>query len=181
MRYDEFDNTIHFVFSGYQDLHRYEGLHTISINLTDKMGKWSNYLANVTLHGPPPKEYKQSWTYLEPNLTAYVQEITVFGTTTIKFSKQMDFKDVKLTDINSTVLDIYLEPYDNWHENYEDFNITKFNFTWFAVDYYNDILVIKISFFEPHYISSREVRDMLYIHFKTTGQGLVLYNVLQNP
>ena len=48
---------------------------------------------------------------------------------------------VNLTEINSTVLDMYLQPSNNRHLDEDDFNMSKINFTWTTVSFEKNQLV----------------------------------------
>lgn len=84
---------------------------------------------------------------------AYVQSMDNYGHTIIKFSKTIDQNGLNFRDFNSSAIDIYLEPYQDWPEGYTEFNYSKFNFTWELLSIYNDTLELNISFHEPHWIS----------------------------
>lgn len=68
--------------------------------------------------------------------------------------------DVELSAINDTILDLYIEPY--FVE--EKYNMTKFNFTWNVTSYSEDILKIKVDFFEPLSLSLYSNQDILVLH-----------------
>lgn len=52
------------------------------------------------------------------------------GEVTVKFNSSMVTEKVNLTEINSTVFDMYLQPSNNRHLDEDDFNMSKINFTW---------------------------------------------------
>ena len=62
-----------------------------------------------------------------------IDKISPLGLMTVAFNSTMLTSEVKVTDINQTVLDIYIEPARNRHhiEN-GTFNMTALNLTWEA-------------------------------------------------
>ena len=98
----------------------FQGLHTLSVNLTDARGKWSDYRPNITIDGPDRVENFHEGEIQSVNLTAYIESVSKYGKAVIKFSKTMDTTGFELSDINSTVLDIYLIPHEDWHIDYSD-------------------------------------------------------------
>lgn len=69
--------------------------------------------------------------------------------------RQLQETDYKLSDINSTIMQMYLIPYDNWVEEDLNFNKTNINFTFEAVEFYEDTLVLQIKWNSPIYVSSQ--------------------------
>lgn len=65
----------------------------------------------------------------------------------------MRTKEVKLADINTETLDIYIKTYDNWLAYEENFNLTLLNFTWEATSFERDTLSLKLNFFSVESIS----------------------------
>lgn len=65
-----------------------------------------------------------------------IDKISPLGLMTIAFNKAMLTSQVKMTDINDTVLDIYIQPAQNRHllEN-GTFNVTPMNLTWKTTRY----------------------------------------------
>ena len=76
-----------------------------------------------------------------------MESIDAFGNVTIKFSSEINPFNVSL--LNSSVADIYLQFWNDWPLDRSDFNMTRINFTWSAVNVTEDKLKLKLVFFEP--------------------------------
>ena len=101
--------------------------------------------------------------------------------------------NVNLSEINSTVMDLYILPYEDWHEDeldfadYEKLNSTckknsssivnaedehcfpqnpNLNFTWKVFAFEGKQMNISINFTNPYWISSKYHRDLLLIHIR---------------
>jgi mevalonate kinase len=94
--------------------------------------------------------------------------IDYFGNMTIKFSKQMNNKMINVTQLNSTYIDIYLAPSNDWHK-FETFNLSKLNFTWNITAYEGDEMHIKLNFTSPESISTKNVKDLIVFHIKNAS------------
>lgn len=90
----------------------------------------------------------------------------------ISFNRPMKTNEVNLTHINSTVLDIYLVPHNNWYDEYDHVKISKFNLTWKAIQFYGNNLILQLDFKDPLFVSRMQVRDMLVIHAKNTSNNI---------
>ena len=120
---------------------------------------------------------------IEPNLheiaitlTGYIVNCTQYGDAFIQFSKEMDNIGVELSHINESLLDIYIVPYDNYTDDIDDFNMSKLNLTWEAMEFYQDYLRIKIKFESAPWISqNKKGRDWLMIHIRNAEVNLVRY------
>jgi hypothetical protein len=154
--YNPNKNTLDFIFSSWEQFQKFWGLHTISLSLTDKRGAWSTYYPNITFVEVQEPEKIVEPTRYNPlaDIDFRIESMDKFGNTVLKFSKPMHTSGIELNEINSTVLDVYIEPFIMYHLEYEDWNMTKLNFTWHAKEFKNDTLKLKIDFFEPHWISS---------------------------
>lgn len=77
---------------------------------------------------------------------------------TIKFNTEMKTYGLNLTDINGSICDIYVHP------SYFDYNVSKLNLTWNVTTYDKDIMVIKLNFSDPLYISKNIIQDQIVFH-----------------
>ena len=76
-----------------------------------------------------------------PNVTAYIDKISIFGDMTIKFNASM-FTTFNFSMMNSSFIDLYIVPFDPS----EDFNFSTTNFTWNLTYYEVDEMIVKIDF-----------------------------------
>jgi hypothetical protein len=51
-----------------------------------------------------------------PTLKAKIINIDSYGNMTIKFSESMRTEGLNLTNLNASICDLYVKPYDNWIE-----------------------------------------------------------------
>jgi len=70
------------------------------------------------------------------------------------------------TLLNSSFVDIYIEPAEKRHIYSEDFNISSLNFTWTLVSIIDKIMTIQLKFNDPSAISPLVVQDKLVFHIK---------------
>ena len=54
---------------------------------------------------------------------------------------------------NSTIVDMWLIPFENWHLQKENFDISKLNFTWNCTSFEKKTLKFKLAFNNPLEIS----------------------------
>lgn len=64
---------------------------------------------------------------------AKIIKIDNLGLVTVKFNNKIN--NLSLTDVNRTVLDMYVKPAWDRHLNEPYFNLSKLNFTWEAVEW----------------------------------------------
>ena len=67
----------------------------------------------------------------------------------------------KLSDFNSTMLDLYIEPAENRLQLYPSYNISNLNFTWEPIKFERNTLNIQINWTNPAYISPLAKQDKL--------------------
>jgi len=67
----------------------------------------------------------------------------------------MRMANFNLTYLNSTVMDIYMKPENNWPVFEDDFDMSKLNFTWNVTEYGNgtDFMLIQIEWNDVFAIS----------------------------
>ena len=59
-----------------------------------------------------------------------------------------------MTELNSTIIDIYVKPFDDWHTYGEGFEVyPRLNLTWVVDSFENDLLIVNITFHDPIQIS----------------------------
>jgi hypothetical protein len=85
----------------------------------------------------------------------------------IWFNSEMK-TDFNKSMINETVLDIYVKTNNNWHEDYEQFEVNAtLNMTTWQVDkFVNNKLIIELNFKKPYHLSPNLEKDVLVIFFK---------------
>ena len=84
-----------------------------------------------------------------PNVTAFIDSISIFGEMEIEFNSTM-FNNFNWTEfMNKTWIDCYLVPYDPA----DSLNWTKVNFTWHVYDYQPSRLFVRLKWEDPTYIS----------------------------
>lgn len=79
-----------------------------------------------------------------------------YGQVEIKFSRTLD-PDIDPQKLNSSGMDIYVEPYRQWPDDYrKPFNHSqsRMNFTWNVKAIENDTMFLNVSFYKPHWIST---------------------------
>ena len=97
-----------------------EGFHKITFNLSDSLGAAKSYTFNVILNRPVKEETVEILVQedtLEKVVvantsypTAKIDSISVQGILEIKFSSKMKTEFINATEINSTILDLYIDP-----------------------------------------------------------------------
>jgi hypothetical protein len=78
-------------------------------------------MANVGLNVNP---YMKK---IDREISASIESISQFGMVVVSFGQNM--RKINLQHLNQSVLDLYIQPYNNWHL-YESFNISHLNFSW---------------------------------------------------
>lgn len=64
-------------------------------------------------------------------------------------------------------MDIYVMPSNDWHLYIEPYDHNNtLNMTWVVDEYYNDTMIINITWFNPLEVSPYIDQDMLFIHVK---------------
>ena len=144
------------------------------MSLFDSLGLYSTYYPNIT--------FDVKSIYLKPipvkpeypvKFTAYIENITKYGLVQIKFSKPLDEIGLEMDHVNSSTLEVYVQPYNDYHLIYPEFNTSKLNLTWFCQDIFNDRMILDITFDNPHWISTQTFGyDALVIRIKNTREGL---------
>ena len=99
-----------------------------------------------------------------PEVTAKIVQISNFGMVNITFSEEMFVNSTDLSWIDDDVLTMELFPY----ELPEDVDLSLLSFTWKAVKFEGENLDLKLSFYNPVYISLNKVQDKLTVNFNST-------------
>ena len=72
------------------------------------------------------------------------------GKTRVTFSEKMETQYLNISHINSTMLDIYVKPSEDWHEYDESFKVNStLNLTWKAESYQDNYLDLSLKFNNP--------------------------------
>lgn len=148
------NNTIIFTFTSFAQAKDHSGLHFLRINLTDDISKYRVYPFTVNIRVLPFSEYNFSLVDESNFPKAKVTSVSPYGDVTIVFSKVMNTEGLSASDIDSSLLDVYLAPSEEWHTGYDNFNLTKFNLTWNVTAFHANVLVIKVNFTDPRYVSA---------------------------
>ena len=95
----------------------------------------------------------------------------------------MNTEYINIKDINETHLDIYVQPYADWHLEEHGFEVhPNLNLTWEVIEFNNTRMLIKVRFLNPVQISPKADRDTLMVHiyenstlFFTSGDSFQLH------
>ena len=98
-------------------------------------------------------------------MTANIESISALGEMIVRFNASLN-PDVNLTELDSSVFSLYIEPAELRHIYSEDFNLSSVNFTWHVTSFAPKELVFKLNFSEPLAISPLLEQDLLILHFK---------------
>jgi len=98
-------------------------------------------------------------------LTAKINGIDSYGLVIIEFSSKLKSIGFNISFINSTVLDLKLNP-AALRNQADGFNESLLNFTWKPVRIFNQYLELQVNFTHPLSISPLVVQDQLIIEFK---------------
>lgn len=162
------------------------GTHIINIQLVDESRGRKKYEQQLsfTISIESKKcgieyvpEQKQVEYVGEERVTAEIEDIDPYGIVTVEFNTYMQTDHVNLTTINSTFLDLYIEPSEDWHLFDDPFSIDpatnmttpSLNFTWEVISYKRDQMVFNLTFIDPVQISPKVLRDNLVIHVKNVS------------
>ena len=150
----------------------------MTLELEDELGNTNKYyfLLEIIDSTLPMlhEEIEDDWA---PELTCdedfqgEIVELTENGLMTIEFSKTfLPFQN--LSEINSTVIDIYVKPAKNrdlWDDKWDPCTV---NLTWYAVSMEDRTLVIQIDFDAPHEISPLLQQDTLMFAILDDGMSI---------
>lgn len=95
-------------------------------------------------------------------MSAKISSISNIGLVTVKFNQTMKTDQFNLTNINRTVLDIYIEPSIVYYDYQK--NQSNYNMTWNVTSFKANILEIQLFLNYPLKISPGSIQDVL--HFK---------------
>lgn len=171
--YDSSANAITFNFDGFDHILDNLGLHTIKVKLADARGLWSTYYPNATFVSPghPPGQYATRAYGI--SLTAWIESIDRYGLCRIRFVKPMWTEGTPLSSINATTLDVYVAPADDRYEDNPNFDLTKFNLTWKALEFQGDTMLLELIFPHHPWISTElNNPDDLVIVVRNTAENL---------
>lgn len=152
--FDLDNNTITFSFTTFAQAKENAGLHFLRVNLTDDISKYRVYTFTVNIRLEPFAEYNFRLVDQAKFPKAKITSVSPYGDVTISFSKVMKTQGLSAANIDSTLLDVYLAPHEEWHTRKKDFNMTKFNLTWNVTAFHGNVMVIKVNFTDPRYVSA---------------------------
>ena len=78
-------------------------------------------------------------------VNATIESISDIGLMRITFNKNMSTLS-NWTNLNSSNIDIWVAPYDNWHLKEENFDMKLINTTWNITDYNTSHIDIQLLF-----------------------------------
>ena len=82
----------------------------------------------------------------------------------------MNTEVIDIKDINNTLLDLYLKPFQDWHLEETNFEVEpNLNFTWEVVDYKKDRMLFQLKFEHALWISPKTSRDDLVVHIRSNA------------
>ena len=84
------------------------------------------------------------------NTTAEIESISYLGVLVIKFNSKMKTQFINITQINSTVVDIHVNPSKSRNNDNES---AKLNLTWDTLSYEKEYLTVQLDFEHPYEIS----------------------------
>ena len=88
------------------------------------------------------------------------------GELKVKFSTLMKNDSYNLTAYNSSIMDIYVAPSNDWHLTESNFSIDVLNMTWNVTSFESDEMKISLGFHKPFYISKYANQDDVVLHIK---------------
>ncbi len=112
---------------------------------------------------PTPKEVEEDDGFI---VSAKIKSIDQYGEVQIIFNVNITTDFVNITEMNTTFIDMYIEPYNSWQNDNDDFNMSNLNFTWNVTYYHGRELFIQCEFFNPPYISPKSNFDSMVFHIK---------------
>ena len=73
---------------------------------------------------------------------------------------------------NRTLIDLYIQPNNDWHKRQSNYNISKLNFTWNCTYFKRKTMLVDLTFNNPTEISPNVEQDMIIIDLrKAVKQG----------
>ena len=67
----------------------------------------------------------------------------------------MKNESLNFTHINTTIIDMYVQPALDWHIQEPNFTNSLLNFTWNVTKYENDFMMFKLNFTDPLVLSPK--------------------------
>lgn len=117
--------------------------------MSDLEGDKSTYLFNIKFNIPlraliKEEKVQEKIEIVRPNRTvlANIESIDGYGLMELSFDKLMHTQ-FNLTTLNTSNMDIWLAPNDNWHLKLdEEYDLNKFNFTWNVTEFNTTMMKI---------------------------------------
>ena len=139
----------------------------MEVELSDQQGMRSSYKFNIVFDVPQMhrKEIKAA-RKTNSTVEAKIESISNFGLMKVRFNQTMHTQFNWTRDLNTSNMDIWLAPANNWHlELDEPFDMTKFNFTWNVTEFNKTRMEIQITFGEEPEVSVTSVYDKIVLNF----------------
>ena len=140
MKYDNSTHSLQF-FNLTEDKY---GFYEVTFNLTDSLGASAEYPLKIivksifTWNPDEVEEAPKNITKVEETddsdgktCKGVITDISLTGNVTIFFNHNLQTAGINITDINSTLLDIYVDPAEGRDGN-EDFKVETVNLTWYS-------------------------------------------------
>jgi hypothetical protein len=149
------------------------GTNTFDITIIDERGNSREYKQFFVVFtvDPEREDPYYDWDPTDPDdddflVKAWIHDINEFGQVIILFNVNISTAFVNITEMNTTYIDMYIEPYSRWDLGIERFNMTKLNFTWDVTHYHGRELYIQCNFYSPPNISPMSTFDNMVFHIK---------------
>ena len=133
-------------------------------------------------------EYDKLTIWQRPNLNSklvppegWIESISVLGEVEVVFSRAMKTNFNASLFLNSTNIDMYVLPFENWHLERDDFNMSSLNFTWNCTSFSGRTLRFKLKFNDAAEISPLLNQDVLYINLTMANELGLLSSVEGMP
>ena len=99
-----------------------------------------------------------------------ITEVSPFGIVKIVFNSKMKTENINKTLINSTLIDVYIQPSDDWHLYDESYIVNQtLNCTWEVSEYENSTMILNLTLLNPLHVSPNIRQDKLFVHFREIG------------
>ena len=116
----------------------------IEINILKEISAFVSPLSVIDI------DLEANETIEEDTLTSKIDKVSNLAKIRIRFSEEMQTEYLNKSCINSTVLDIYVKPSNDWHLYDENFDAnTTLNFTWEVETFEKDLMDLILNFTNP--------------------------------
>ena len=92
---------------------------------------------------------------------AAITKVSIYGEVEVEFDQEM--MEYSLDNYNSDTLQIYVQPYRDWHEHKKSYDISQLNLTWTVKSFKSKKMEILLEFDHPEEVSPEIAPDSLII------------------